>query len=343
MYTLSNPNASKEAVELYAFLAENFGKKVITGVHTNTVEQKELAFIQQKTGKLPAICGFELLGYSPNVNYTDTDYWAITEITGNINTIDTAIAWAKEKKGIVTYTWHWYSPMRGHNKSFYTRYTDFNVAEAVKDTTPEHTALLRDLDMIADYLKRFRDLGIPILWRPLHEADGAWFWWGAQGPEACVKLYRLMYERFTTLHHLDNLIWVWNSDKPDWYPGDACVDIISVDVYLKEKSDRGLKPEYEAVKKLSPQKIIALAECGYIPNPAKMVSEDALWSWFMVWGGPFVFAEEWEFPKGGPAFPVPEGSPPPPKVWGSSIAELREYYRSPHVITLEDLPAHKKF
>ena len=54
---------------------------------------------------------------------------------------------------------------------------------------------------------RFRG-DVPVLWRPLHEFDGAWFWWGKGGAEAFKKLWRLMYDRFTGLHKLDNLIWV---------------------------------------------------------------------------------------------------------------------------------------
>lgn len=60
-------------------------------------------------------------------------------------------------------------------------------------------------------LKRLQSKRIPILFRFLHEADGGWFWWGAQGPEAAVKLYRLGYDRLTNYHKINNIIWVWNS------------------------------------------------------------------------------------------------------------------------------------
>ena len=84
---------------------------------------------------------------------------------------------------------------------------------------------------MAGLLRPFSDEHIPILWRPFHEAEGSWFWWGREGAEPCKKLYRLMFERFTERHRLDNLIWVQNSPKIENYPGDDVVDIISRDLY----------------------------------------------------------------------------------------------------------------
>lgn len=118
MYTLTNPNASKEARALMDYLGSIAGEKVLSAQHTKTKDPVELRDLQALTGQLPAICGFELLGYSPNVNYADTDKDAIAEVMENRDTMDTAVDWALNKKGIVTYTWHWFSPMRGHNKAF---------------------------------------------------------------------------------------------------------------------------------------------------------------------------------------------------------------------------------
>ena len=73
------------------------------------------------------------------------------------------------------------------------------------------------------------------MWRPLHEAEGGWFWWGAEGAEPCKELYRLLYKKLTEEYKLDNLIWEWTgSTSPvaaDWYPGDDVVDIIGYDKY----------------------------------------------------------------------------------------------------------------
>ena len=73
------------------------------------------------------------------------------------------------------------------------------------------------------------------LFRPLHEAEGAWFWWGAEGPEPCKKLYRLLYDKLTNEYGLDNIIWEWTGytyeTSAAWYPGDDVVDMIGYDKY----------------------------------------------------------------------------------------------------------------
>ena len=108
---------------------------------------------------------------------------------------------------------------------FYTYATTFNLTAALNPSSANYQLLLRDIDAIAVQLLRLQAANIPVLWRPLHEAEGGWFWWGAFGPENAKTLYRLVYKRLTETHKLRNLIWVWNSVSPAWYPGDDVVDI----------------------------------------------------------------------------------------------------------------------
>ena len=98
--------------------------------------------------------------------------------------------------------WHWFSPFGGQlrTSTFYTQYTDFNVSQAVIQNTNEYNATIRDFDAIAVQLKKLRDSKIPVIWRPLHEAGGKWFWWGAKSNQDAKKLYQLMYTRFTEYH-----------------------------------------------------------------------------------------------------------------------------------------------
>ena len=91
--------------------------------------------------------------------------------------------------------------------------------------------LIRDIDAISEQLKILQDNNVTVLWRPLHEASGGWFWWGCRGKDAYQWLWNLMYERQTHYHKLNNLIWVWNGQDPDWYVGDDRCDIIGEDVY----------------------------------------------------------------------------------------------------------------
>ena len=84
--------------------------------------------------------------------------------------------------------------------------------------------LMKDIDAIAQQLLILQEADVPILWRPLHEASGGWFWWGASGAEAYKQLYILLYDKLTNEYGLNNLIWLWNGQDADWYPGDEYVD-----------------------------------------------------------------------------------------------------------------------
>ncbi len=96
--------------------------------------------------------------------------------------------------------------------------------------------LIRDIDAISEQLKILQDNNVTVLWRPLHEASGGWFWWGCRGKDAYQWLWNLMYERQTHYHKLNNLIWVWNGQDPDWYVGDDRCDIIGEDVYADARN-----------------------------------------------------------------------------------------------------------
>ena len=115
------------------------------------------------------------------------------------------------------------------------KFTTFSCKNAVTEGPWEHEVVMADIELIAGELKKLKDADVPVLWRPLHEAEGGWFWWGAEGAEPCKKLYRLLYDQLTNVYGLDNLIWIWTgSTSPaaaDWYPGDDVVDIVGYDKY----------------------------------------------------------------------------------------------------------------
>lgn len=148
-----------------------------------------------------------------------------------------------------------------------------------------YNLIVRDIDAIATQLKRLQAEGIPVLWRPLHEAEGGWFWWGAKGAEPCKKLWALLYDRLTNYHKLNNLIWVWNSVASSWYPGNNMVDALSVDIYASAGNHDAQASSFNTVKSLSGDtKLIAMSECGVIPN----WSSSAPWSYWVVWNGEFI-------------------------------------------------------
>lgn len=111
---------------------------------------------------------------------------------------------------------------------------------------------------------------------------------GSKGAEPFKKLWRLMYDRFTNKHHLNNLIWVWTAQTGDesWYPGDDVVDIIGIDRYgiLQYPAMK----YYQSLSTSYPHKLITMSECGNGDNNAmadldKMWNRGAHFSWFMTW------------------------------------------------------------
>ncbi len=289
-----NPNASEKAQKLLNYLSETAGKAIITGQHTQTNPMEEIAYIREKTGKEPLLRGFEMLAYSPNINFADATEPCLTEVYENRDTMKTALKWAKETDGIVTLTFHWFSPLGGHDKSFYAKNTDFDARKILVEGTPERAAFYHDMDVIADELQKFREADIPILWRPFHEADGEWFWWGAKGAVVAMKLYRLMFDYFVNVKKLGNLLWVWNSSNPEAYPGDDFVDIVSIDIYLQKYEKTDYREQYEQLVRANSRcKTAALAEVGYMPDIELLAQSHTPWAYFMTWSKEFCIGEQY--------------------------------------------------
>lgn len=315
LFIPQNKNAQECVKNVMKYLSDITYDKVITGQHTQTMAQEELHYIEKVTGKQPALLGFELLSYSPNINYSDTDNECMKEVTENYGTLKKAWEWA-EKKGLITFTWHWFSPLGGRSKSFFTVNTDFDVSKSVIDGTPENIALISDMDMMAALLRPFCDKQIPILWRPFHEGEGNWFWWGAKGAEPLKKLWRIMYDRYTNIHKLNNLIWVWNAPVPEYYPGDDVVDVISRDMYppAHEHNSRSER-YYELIRITEQPKIVLIGETGTIPSVKDIAEEKVGWASYMTWSHDFCSSENY-----------------------TTNEVLRETYNSPYAVTKENLP-----
>lgn len=282
--TLVTANPSIEAVKVYNFLKDNFGKKVISGAMANySTGLEEAQWMFDNTGKWPALTGFDF------INHNRT--WA----TDLPNLVTNAKAWW-QNNGLVTLMWHWRDPSKV-NDGFYTKDTNFDITKVNDPSSNEYKAMLADIDNIATYLKQLKDNNVPVLWRPLHEASGAWFWWGAKGPDPCKKLWKLMYDRLVNHHQLNNLIWVWTTDAADnaldWYPGDEYVDIIGMDIYAGENQHGSQYIAFDKIKALyKGKKILTLSECGSIPIIDAMFEYGDTWSWFMPWNGDYTRADK---------------------------------------------------
>lgn len=321
---LVNENATDEAKRLMSYLSDVYGEHVLSGQYCDQGQfGKEMAVINKATGKYPAVIGLDFIEYSPSR--------AANGSTSNAT--DYAIKYW-ENGGIVTFCWHWNVPEKYLKdiwwKGFNTDSVSIDLAKIMNGDDEEgYVLLMEDIDAIAQQLLILQDAKVPILWRPLHEASGAWFWWGASGPEAYKQLYILLYDKLTNEYGLDNLIWLWNGQDKEWYPGDEYVDIIGEDIYPGERVYGSQVNKYlEAVNYTPNTKMTVLSESGCVPDPDLIERDGAMWGFFCTWGGEFVA-------KDTSIYALSEQY--------TEEAMLKKAYDSELVITLDELPDLKSY
>lgn len=281
---LANKNATDNTKRLMTYLCDIYDEYFLSGQYCDTGQYgKEFAVIKNTTGKTPAILGLDFIEYTPS-RVKNGSKGSQTELAIDF--------W--EDGGIVTFCWHWNAPSKYLTKEwyrgFYTEATNINLEKIMNGQDKEgYDLLMKDIDAIAKELLILQEAGVPILWRPLHEASGKWFWWGASGPEAYKELYLLLYERLTNEYQLNNLIWVWNGQDKDWYPGDEYVDIIGEDIYPGEQVYTSQVARYlKALGYTSSRKLTYLTENGCLFDPDLAIRDGAMWGSWCTWSGEFV-------------------------------------------------------
>lgn len=281
--------ATPEARNLLKRLVDSYGKTTFAGQYN----QDDFDFVTKVASVKPSILGGDFMDYSPSR----------VEFGANPNGETERLVALGKKGTIITMSWHWNAPTGLLNKTyrddagnevnalwykgFYTNATTFNVQKALDDPhTPAFSLLIRDMDAIALELKKFAAAKVPVLWRPLHEADGGWFWWGAKGPDCYIRLWRLMFDRFTRIHNLHNLLWVDSSGgNPYWYPGNDVVDIVGIDAYPSDTHDPLTGQWDSLLPQHAGKKLLAITEFGGIPDVARMKRFGVQFSYFVSWGG----------------------------------------------------------
>lgn len=281
-----NAQATPEARALLQKLYDLSGKAVLSGQH-NYPNERALDFDKVKaiTGKTPAIWGSDF-------GFTDG------EDKDSILHRDLMIAEAKKqyKAGSIIYLcWHMLRPTEDEpgkpgnawKDSVQARLTDEQWMELIASDSPLHQRWEKYIDTAAKFLKELQEAGIPVLWRPMHENNGSFFWWGGRpGPYGTAMLYREVYNRMVNVHHLNNLVWVWNQNGPapggefySYFPGKNYVDVVSYDNY-SSLDDR----YYHELLTIANGKPIALGEVGRVPSP-EIFKAQPRWAFFMVWAG----------------------------------------------------------
>lgn len=291
-HMLSNPDADENARKVYDYICENFGTYMLSCQQESTwmsTPDYEMDIIEKATGKLPAMRGLDFM---------NGDFKGVVERSKKWH----------EKGGLVTICWHTGINGKGYNESLKDE-PDFE--KLLTPGTDEYNAMIANWDKAANALAELRDAGIPVLWRPFHEFDGGWFWWGKKGGDNFIKLWQMMYDRYTDEFGLTNLIWVLGYSgevKDGWYPGDDYCDIIGSDTYDNSTN----KIPWVKLSAMNTGKPMAFHECGNVPPVEKFEEDGDLWSWFMIWHTDFIKNQDKE--------------------------NLSAVYNSERVITLDELP-----
>jgi mannan endo-1,4-beta-mannosidase len=278
-----NPHATPEARALLALLTSISGKGIVTGQHNYSNDgSKWTDRAYDITGKYPGLFG-EDFGFSGGEDKDSA--LARPAIVEEIK--------RQYKNGsIVTFTWHAVRPTDDEPVTFRDsvqgKLTDYEFQQLLTPGTPIYNRWCAQVDVIAGYLRQLRDANVPVLFRPYHEVNGNWFWWGYRpGPNGSAALYRQLYDRFVNVHHLDNLVWVWNVNAPggaagpsvDYYPGVAYTDVVTMDIYGEFKQEY-----YDSMLQIAAGKPIALGEVGGLPS-LDVLAAQPKWTYFMAWSG----------------------------------------------------------
>lgn len=349
--TPCDKNATAETKNLMSYLASVYGNNILSGQQEIYMYgphdfEYEFEYLKDKTGHYPAIRGFDFLNCA-NILYGTED-----------GTADRMINWVKNKNGIVTASWHITVPkkMAGYkvgdtnidwgSATYDPKETDFVTSNVLKEGTVEREYYLAALKALAGQIKKLQDAGVPLIFRPLHEAEGgggetgSWFWWGKEGSAVYKELWKLTYKTLTEDYGLHNIIWEWNSynftTSADWYPGDEYVDIIGYDKYnctkyLEENNwqasyehdDSAISPVfYGIMEKYNSAKMVAMAENDCFSTVENLTTEKAGWLYFCTWydGG----SENNNFLT-NPLF--------------NTLEDTVKMYQSDYCITLDELPA----
>ncbi len=267
--------ATPETINLYNNLKKSLDKGVMLG------HQDDLAYgvnwkyedgrsdIKDVTGDYPAVMGFELgrleLDHAVNLDSVPFDKMRLF------------IKDAYQHGSVITISWHLNNPLTGQTA------WDPSPKETVASILPggEKNALYNSwLDKVAAFflsLKGNNGEYIPIIFRPFHELNGSWFWWGGKNctPDEIKQLYQYTEKYLRDTKGVHNLLYAFNTDvfhTADEYlerfPGDDFTDVLGFDTYQRNGNEQFMQSANNMLATLDSiafahNKIPALTEFGY--------------------------------------------------------------------------------
>ena len=281
------------------------------GVHWQWEEGR--SDVLESVGDYPAVMGFDLGGIEMD-DEKNLDSVPFTRIH------DELIA-HYERGGIVTLSWHPRNPVTGGNA------WDTSDSTVVRNVLPggkEHEKFMQWIQRVGDFiatLKTEDGQPVPIIFRPWHENNGSWFWWGQKlcTSEEYHQLWNLLQD-YLDVRGFSNLLWSYSPNLDgQWteerflqrYPGNDHVALIGEDAYqwgTEEDYVSQVSSDLDFLSAFAKKngKLIALTECGMknMPEPSwytkvlQPVMERYPLSYFLLWRN---YKEEYFGPVPGEA------------------------------------------
>lgn len=277
----ADKNATKETQHLFANLKELLNKGIMVGHQDDLAYGVEWKYeagrsdIKDVTGEYPAVYGWELgrLEIDSPVNLDGVPFDKMKQF----------IKEGYQRGGVITISWHLNNPLTG--KSAWD--PSPGTVAAILPGGEKNDLYKNWLDKVAAFMLDLKGKNselIPVIFRPFHELNGSWFWWGKNHctSEQLVQLYRFTETYLIEIKNVHNLLYAYNTDRfatqDDYlerYPGDDYVDVIGFDIYQKgdildnNKFIAELDKSLSTVEKIaaSKNKIPALTEFGYNTVP----------------------------------------------------------------------------
>jgi mannan endo-1,4-beta-mannosidase len=238
------------------------GQQCGDGDNISTFYGTMMTGLYNLTGKYAAIVGADY-GYKAN---------------NNLTTINDKLIEHWNSGGLVTLSWHADNPFQeGYNCRWNSvaNKESINLDGLLKSApnSEARTNYRTELNNIAKALQALKNAGVIVIWRPFHEMNAEWFWWGINdysgkqtNAQAYKNLWKDMYNTFVDEYGLTNLIWVYSpSESATWkapinafFPGSDYVDLVGLDVY--SPVGRITDSDYNQLVLLD--KPVVLAECG---------------------------------------------------------------------------------
>ncbi|MEJ5945995.1 glycosyl hydrolase [Pseudokineococcus basanitobsidens] len=264
--------------EVLQYLRSISGTSIVSGQHNKEPASdpgRYTAQVKGVTGQYPGLWGGDLM-------FTATDAGDRQRVVDQART-----EWANGS--LVTLAWHACPPTGPSTCAFEggvkSRISDADYLQVVTGGTRLNQVWRQRMAEVVPYLQQLRDAGVPVLFRPFHEMNESWNWWGGRpGANGSSKIYQQMKDYFDS-RGLTNLIWVWNvQDNPDgdwaaYYPGDSYVDVASLDVWYKSQPSPADQSRMLAI---AGDKPVAVAETGKVPS-RQVLESQTRWAYFMVW------------------------------------------------------------